>query len=360
VAKVIIFLQVQKKIEFCVFLSIFMYATIKKLLFILPPELAHKVTMKALRLVLQLPVLSSFLTYDAEEELEFLGITFKNRLGMAAGFDKNAEYVDILYKLGFGYVEIGTVTPEPQDGNPRPRLFRLKKDEALMNRMGFNNYGVKVVVENLKNYQGKGYTIGGNIGKNKWTSNEEAHADYLKCFKALYDYVDYFVVNVSSPNTPNLRALQEKDTLITIFEVLHAYRNTQSFSKPILLKIAPDLTGGQLDDIILVYHEMKIDALIVSNTTIDYEVLTHEKEFAYKEKMGGISGKPIAMKTNNVIRYLKEKDTSIKIVGVGGIDSAASAREKLDIGCELLQIYTGFVYKGNGLIKDILEGTTSK
>jgi dihydroorotate dehydrogenase len=288
------------------------------------------------------------------------GISFKNRLGMAAGFDKNAEYVDILDKLGFGYIEIGTVTPESQEGNPKPRLFRLKEEQALMNRMGFNNYGVKKVVENLKKLRGKGYTIGGNIGKNKWTPNEEAHADYLKCFEAMYDYVDYFVVNVSSPNTPNLRALQDKDTLINIFEVLQNYRNNQSKSKPIFLKIAPDLTEGQLDDIISVYHSKNIDALIVSNTTIDYEVLNENKAFAYKEKMGGISGKPIANKTNSVIRYIKTKDKSIKLIGVGGIDSAASAQDKLDLGCDLLQLYTGFVYKGNGLVKEILEGIILK
>jgi dihydroorotate dehydrogenase len=265
-----------------------------------------------------------------------------------------------LHKLGFGYVEIGTVTPEPQEGNPKPRLFRLMDDEALMNRMGFNNRGVKNIVENLKKFQGKGYTIGGNIGKNKWTPNEEAHLDYQKCFEAMYEYVDYFVVNVSSPNTPNLRALQDKDTLIKIFDILQNYRKTQSISKPIFLKIAPDLTEGQLDDIISVYHSQKIDALIVSNTTIDYEVLDKNKAFAYAEKIGGISGKPIAGKTNNVIRYIKSKDKSIKLIGVGGIDNAASAQEKLNLGCDLLQVYTGFVYKGNGLIKEILEGVTSK
>jgi dihydroorotate dehydrogenase len=316
--------------------------------------------MKMLRVALYIPGLNSVLSYQKVDRYNLAGISFKNRLGMAAGFDKNAEYVDILDKLGFGYIEIGTVTPESQEGNPKPRLFRLKEEQALMNRMGFNNYGVKKVVENLKKLRGKGYTIGGNIGKNKWTPNEEAHADYLKCFEAMYDYVDYFVVNVSSPNTPNLRALQDKDTLINIFEVLQNYRNNQSKSKPIFLKIAPDLTEGQLDDIISVYHSKNIDALIVSNTTIDYEVLNENKAFAYKEKMGGISGKPIANKTNSVIRYIKTKDKSIKLIGVGGIDSAASAQDKLDLGCDLLQLYTGFVYKGNGLVKEILEGIILK
>jgi dihydroorotate dehydrogenase len=337
-----------------------MYSLFKFILFLFPPEFAHKLAMKAIRLVLSLPLFNKILTFSYSEPLDFAGIKFKNRLGMAAGFDKNAEYIDLLHKLGFGFVEIGTVTPEPQDGNPKPRLFRLKEDEALMNRMGFNNLGVVKIVENLKRYQKPEYTIGGNIGKNKWTPNEEAHLDYLKCFIPMYDYVDYFVVNVSSPNTPNLRALQDKDTLIKIFEVLQNHRKSQTISKPIFLKIAPDLTDGQLDDIISVYHSMQIDALIVSNTTIDYEVLNHNKAFAYKEKMGGISGKPIASKTNEVLAYLHNKDASLKLVGVGGIDSAESAREKLNLGCELIQVYTGFVYKGNSLIKEILEGITSK
>ena len=359
-AKLIIFHQVRKKIEFCPLEFYTMYSFVKSILFLFSPEFAHKLAMQAIAIVLRIPFLHSFLLYKKLDKIEFAGIEFQNRLGMAAGFDKNADYVDLLHKIGFGYVEIGTVTPEPQDGNPQPRLFRLREDQALMNRMGFNNQGVKKVVENLKKFQGKGYIIGGNIGKNKWTPNEEAYLDYQKCFEAMYNFVDYFVVNVSSPNTPNLRALQDKDTLIKIFNVLQNYRKIQTISKPIFLKIAPDLTDGQLDDIISVYHSQKIDALIVSNTTIDYDVLDKNKDFAYKEKMGGISGKPIAHKTNGVIRYIKSKDKSIKLIGVGGIDGAVSAQKKLDLGCELLQVYTGFVYKGNGLIKEILEGITSK
>jgi dihydroorotate dehydrogenase len=333
-----------------------MYTILKNILFLFPPESAHSITMNMLKWVLKTPIICRLFRYKNNQSIEFCSIQFPNRLGMAAGFDKNASYVDLLHELGFGYVEIGTVTPLPQDGNPQPRLFRLKEDEALMNRMGFNNQGVTQVVENLKKYSGKGYIIGGNIGKNKTTPNEEAHLDYEKCFIPMYDYVDYFVVNVSSPNTPNLRALQDKDTLIKIFETLQSYRHTQSISKPIFLKIAPDLTKGQLNDIIAVYHSMKIDALIVSNTTIDYEVLDQNKAFAYKEKMGGISGKPLADKTNQVINYIRSKDTQIKLIGVGGIDSAATAKEKINLGCDLIQIYTGFVYRGNGLVKEILEG----
>lgn len=332
-----------------------MYFLLKNILFLLPPEIAHEVTMKMLRLVLDIPFLNSFFQSKLGQKVEFCGIQFHNKLGMAAGFDKNASYVDILHKLGFGYVEIGTVTPLPQDGNPQPRLFRLKEDEALMNRMGFNNQGVEKVVENLKKYRGKGFVIGGNIGKNKNTPNEEAHIDYLKCFVPMYDYVDYFVVNVSSPNTPNLRALQDKDTLVKIFETLQAHRQTQTKFKPIFLKIAPDLTHGQLEDIISVYHQMKIDALIVANTTIDYEILDKNKAFTIDQKMGGISGKPIAPKTNAVIAYIRSKDTEIRLIGVGGIDSRASAQDKLDLGCDLIQVYSGFVYKGPRLVREILR-----
>lgn len=332
-----------------------MYSILKNILFVFPPEFAHKIAMNGLRWMFYLPIISKIFKYQCVNEVEFAGIKFPNKLGVAAGFDKNAAYVDLLIQLGFGHVEIGTVTPEPQDGNPQPRLFRLKQDQALMNRMGFNNGGMDFVIENLKRYQGKGYVIGGNIGKNKWTSNEDAHLDYLKCFEGMYDYVSYFVVNVSSPNTPNLRALQEKETLIKIFDTLQNYRKSESIFKPILLKIAPDLNESQLDDIISVYHSHHIDGLIVSNTTIDYEVLNHDKSFAYKEKMGGISGRPILKKSNDVILYLKSKDDSLKIIGVGGIDSKESAESKLSLGCDLIQVYTGFIYKGYGLVREILS-----
>lgn len=311
--------------------------------------------MRGLRFVLRIPVISYLVKSKIDQPILFCGIEFKNRLGVAAGFDKNAEYLNELFAIGFGYVEIGTVTPLPQEGNPQPRLFRLTEDEALMNRMGFNNLGADAVVENLKSYRGKGYIIGGNIGKNKVTPNENAVDDYLICFQKLYDYVDYFVVNVSSPNTPNLRELQEKGMLIKIFETLQSHRKKQSISKPIFLKIAPDLTEAQLDDIISVHDSMTIDALIVSNTTIDYEVLTHQKDFAYAEKMGGISGRPIREKTNQVIQYLKEKNPSMKMIGVGGIDDRFSADEKTALGCDLIQIYTGFIYRGIGLVKEILN-----
>lgn len=330
-----------------------MYSIIKKLLFILSPERAHSFSMFILELLKKVGILK-LISIKTDAVYSFCGLKFKNRLGMAAGFDKNAEYIETLGLLGFGFVEIGTVTPKAQDGNPKPRLFRLKEDQALMNRMGFNNKGVDEIVENLKNTSKKDILIGGNIGKNKLTPNDLAHEDYLICFEKLYDYVDYFVINVSSPNTPNLRELQEKDSLLKIISTLEQCKNLKETKKPIFLKIAPDLTHNQLDEIIEVYNNSILEALIVSNTTIDYEVLNHNKSFAYDQKMGGISGKPISIKCNNVIQYLKEKDSTIKIIGVGGIVDKKSAQDKIDLGCELLQIYTGFIYKGPKLIKEIL------
>ncbi len=332
-----------------------MYSVLKQILFLFEPELAHKIAMVGLRYALKVPIIRNMFQFQHIHEFNFSGIKFKNRLGIAAGFDKNAEYIHELDAIGFGYIEIGTVTPLAQSGNPKPRLFRLKQDEALMNRMGFNNKGADAVVENLKKYVGKGIIIGGNIGKNKNTPNERADEDYRICFEKLYPYVDYFVVNVSSPNTPNLRELQEKDTLVKIFNSLQSYRKLQLIFKPIFLKIAPDLNHDQLDVILDVYDEFKIDALIVSNTTIDYEVLSKDKEFAYFQKTGGISGRPIVKKSNEVISYLKSKNSNIQMIGVGGIDDAPSAKEKFDLGCSLIQVYTGFIYKGTSLIKEILK-----
>lgn len=331
-----------------------MYSIFKTFLFILNPETAHSFSMKCLRILNKFGLLR-LLGQTIHAEYDFCGLKFKNRLGMAAGFDKNAEYIEVLGALGFGYVEIGTVTPLAQEGNPKPRLFRLKQDNALMNRMGFNNKGVDEVVKNLKNTNKKDLIIGGNIGKNKVTPNELAYQDYLICFDKMYDYVDYFVINVSSPNTPNLRELQEKDSLLKIINTLDESRKTKQVKKPIFLKIAPDLTDGQLDEIVEVYTDSILEALIVSNTTIDYEVLTENKAFAIAQKMGGISGAPIQSKCNEVISYLKSKNSTLKIIGVGGINNAESAKTKLDLGCELLQIYTGFIYRGPRLIREILS-----
>lgn len=337
-----------------------MYSIFKFFLFLLPPELAHSLTMSGLKICLKIPLVKYLFRFQKKEGLEFCGIHFPNRLGMAAGFDKNAAYISELVALGFGHIEIGTVTPLGQEGNPKPRLFRLKEDEAILNRMGFNNLGAEQVLENLKKHTQRDYIIGGNIGKNKRTPNEDAYLDYLICFEKLYDYVDYFVVNVSSPNTPNLRDLQDKDMLIQIFQTLQEYRKKQPASKPIFLKIAPDLSHEQLDEIIAVCELMKIDALIISNTTIDYEVLVKNKTFAIEQKMGGVSGKVLFEKSNEVISYIRSKSASIKMVGVGGIHDIASAQHKLDLGCDLIQIYTGFIYKGPKLVRKILNNIKKK
>lgn len=284
-----------------------------------------------------------------------MGLKFKNKIGLAAGFDKNAVLFEQLESFGFGFVEIGTVTPLPQSGNPQPRLFRLKKDEALINRMGFNNDGVDAVVERLKNRKG-GIIIGGNIGKNKVTPNEEAVNDYIICFEKLHDYVDYFVVNVSSPNTPNLRALQEKGPLLEILNELKKRNNEKQTQKPILLKIAPDLTDGQLTDIIDIVKESGIDGIIATNTTIDRNHLKTEKSELESIGNGGLSGKPVGKRSTEVIEFLsKNSKQQIPIIGVGGIYSAKDAQEKIDAGASLVQVYSGFVYEGPGLIKEVAK-----
>jgi len=283
-------------------------------------------------------------------------LKFKNPVGLAAGFDKNAEYIADMTNLGFGFIEIGTVTPKPQPGNDKPRMFRLVPDEALINRMGFNNQGADVAATRLKNLKDrKGLLIGGNIGKNKVTPNEEAVNDYIYCFNALFDYVDYFVVNVSSPNTPGLRDLQEKEPLKHILNTLQSLNIAKSAPKPILLKIAPDLTDSQLDDIVEIVLETQIAGVIATNTTISREGLQSQQELI--NEAGGVSGRPLTKRSTEVIRYLSEKSNkAFPIIGVGGIHSAKDAIEKLDAGASLIQVYTGFIYEGPGLIAKICKG----
>ena len=296
---------------------------------------------------------------DPKLERELFGLKFPNPVGLAAGFDKDAKLYKELANLGFGFIEIGTVTPKPQVGNETPRLFRLKKDSAIINRMGFNNGGVEAAVERLKNNptRKEHVLIGGNIGKNKDTPNEEAVNDYLICFDALFDYVDYFVVNVSSPNTPNLRELQEKKPLTDLLQTLQDRNNSKEKRKPILLKIAPDLTDEQLMDIIEIVSVTKIDGVIATNTTISRDGLSSEN----KKEMGGLSGKPLTKRATEVIRFLSEKSNkAFPIIGVGGIHSAEDALEKLDAGASLIQLYTGFVYEGPGLIKEINKAILNK
>ena len=275
-------------------------------------------------------------------------------MGLAAGFDKDGKYFREMAALGFGFIEVGTVTPKGQVGNPQPRLFRLPQDEALINRMGFNNDGVNALVEQLKKGKPKGVVIGGNIGKNKVTPNEQAAEDYKITFEALFPYVDYFVVNVSSPNTPNLRELQEKDPLTKLLSTLQNLNQAKAQPKPLLLKIAPDLTFSQIDDVIEIAGEVKLDGLIATNTTIDRSNLTTNDTQIESIGAGGLSGAPLRKRATEVIRYIHEKTNGeLPIVGVGGINSAEDALEKIQAGASLVQIYTGLIYQGPTLIKKI-------
>ena len=337
-----------------------MYELIKPLFFKFDPENIHHVVTGGLRRVNQIWGVKSLLKklYQFEDkrlEREVMGLKFKNPLGLAAGFDKNATLIEDFAELGFGFIEIGTVTPLPQPGNEKPRMFRLPQDQGLINRMGFNNQGVDVVAARLKQVDRKGLIIGGNIGKNKITPNEDAVGDYIKCFDRLFDVVDYFVVNVSSPNTPGLRELQEKEPLKHILNTLQQRNMKDGVSRPILLKIAPDLTNSQLDDIIEIVSETKITGVIATNTTLSRENLNSSPTL--KNQSGGLSGKPLSERSTEVIRYLSDKSNkSFVIIGVGGIHSAADALEKIEAGASLIQIYTGFIYEGPALIKRILKG----
>lgn len=331
-----------------------MYKTfIRPFLFQFDPEKIHHFTFWVLKNAFKIPGVSSicrqnFQVNHPDLEREVFGLKFKNPVGLAAGFDKDAKLFKELEGLGFGFVEIGTLTPKAQPGNDKKRLFRLKKDQALVNRMGFNNGGVAAAVERLK--RNKNVLIGGNIGKNKVTPNEDAFDDYAQCFDALFDHVDYFVVNVSSPNTPNLRALQDKEPLTRILQGLQDKNNQKGNSKPILLKIAPDLTDSQLLDIIAIVKETKIAGVIATNTTISREGLLSEN----KKETGGMSGKPIKNRATEVIRFLSVKsEKAFPIIGVGGIHSEEDALEKLEAGASLVQLYTGFIYEGPSLIKRI-------
>lgn len=282
-----------------------------------------------------------------------MGLHFKNPIGLAAGFDKNARFIDEMATLGFGFIEVGTLTPRPQEGNPKPRLFRLYEDKSLVNRMGFNNEGVQAAVARLKKKKAD-IIIGGNIGKNKATPNEQAIEDYEACFHALYEVVDYFTVNVSSPNTPDLRDLQEKEPLKKLLLHLKNLNQQKSVKKPIALKIAPDLNHHQLDDIIDICLELNIDGIIATNTTIEREGLRTNEQKIKKTGAGGLSGKAIRRHSTEVIRYLHKKSGGrIPIIGVGGIFSAHDAAEKLNAGASLVQIYTGFIYEGPSLVRKI-------
>ncbi len=333
------------------------------LLFRFDAETIHHVVTSLLKFAFAIPGVAAicrklYVVNDPRLVRTVFGLPFPNPVGMAAGFDKNGELVSELSDLGFGFVEIGTVTPRPQPGNPRPRLFRLKKDSGLINRMGFNNKGVGPAAERLRHFgQQRGdrnVIVGGNIGKNKDTLNENAFTDYLLSFRELFDAVDYFVVNVSSPNTPGLRDLQEREPLTRLLTGLQQENRQNNTPKPILLKIAPDLTDGQLDDIIGIVGETGIAGVIATNTTISRADLTTDSAVVEQMGAGGVSGLPLRERATAVIRYLHQKSGgSFPIIGVGGIFSPEDAQEKLDAGASLVQVYTSFIYEGPGLAKKI-------
>ena len=331
---------------------------LRPLVFKMDPEKAHYLTFDLMKLALGNAfgqfIGKTVLKYEHPKlKKQLFGLTFENPVGLAAGLDKDAKVFNELAALGFGFIEIGTLTPKPQPGNDKPRLFRLPNDKAIINRMGFNNEGVDAAVIRLKNRKTK-VIIGGNIGKNKVTSNEDAIKDYEYCFNALFDVVDYFVVNVSSPNTPNLRELQDKEPLTHLLNHLQKINNSKPKRKPLLLKIAPDLTNSQLDDIIDIVASTKIDGIVATNTTIAREPLTYPKAQVEAMGMGGLSGKPLTKRSTEVIAYLKTKsNNAFPVIGVGGIHSPEDAIEKIKAGADLIQLYTGFIYEGPALIKNI-------
>jgi dihydroorotate dehydrogenase len=333
-----------------------MYKTfLRPLFFLFSPEKAHHILVH----LLSNPMIRVFLKwlYNYQHrslQTEFAGIRFRNPVGLAAGFDKEAELIDGLAALGFGFIEIGTITPVGQPGNPSPRLFRIPQDEALINRMGFNNKGLESAISNLRKRKNRSVIIGGNIGKNKLTPLENAVEDYEKSFMALFPHVDYFVVNVSSPNTPNLRQLQDKEPLTRLLTTLSRLNNEQSGPKPILLKIAPDLTDAQLDDIIDIVRETGVAGIVATNTTISREGLSLPVHDIEAIGEGGLSGKPLTARATGIIEYISKKTSNqIPIMGVGGIHSPKDAMEKLEAGASLVQIYTGLIYEGPGLIRKI-------
>ncbi|HEY8894068.1 MAG TPA: quinone-dependent dihydroorotate dehydrogenase [Niastella sp.] len=386
-----------------------MYNLLRRLLFCFPTESVHYFSMNMMKMgcsigVIRKSISGQFTPKKGGLSKELFGLRFKNPIGLAAGFDKNALYLTELEALGFGFVEIGTVTPKPQAGNDKPRLFRLPKDKALINRMGFNNDGVQVVAQRLKEWREKQAAIGtaskrgqsanlnvqanansssaqnadfhspltnhhspliigGNIGKNKVTPNEDAWKDYEICFRALFDCVDYFVVNVSSPNTPGLRELQEKDSLRKILSHLQTINQQESGEetnrkpKPILLKIAPDLTPQQIDDVIDLAMEIKLDGLVATNTTISREQLHTTSQELEAIGAGGLSGAPVRQRSTEIVKYIHQKTKGrLPVIASGGIFTAADAKEKLAAGAALVQVWTGFVYEGPSIVKNICSG----
>lgn len=332
---------------------------IRPILFLWPPERVHEMVVKYVKFCSRIPgfitVLKWFYRIKSSNSLNILGLHFPNKVGLAAGFDKNADFFKAFSAFGFGFIEIGTVTPLAQPGNPKPRSFRLPEDLALINRMGFNNLGVDAAVEKLKK-RPEDLIIGGNIGKNTATPNSKAADDYEYCFRKLYDYVDYFVVNVSCPNISDLHELQDQEMLEGILERLSRIRASMSLKKPILLKISPDLNNKQIDETLKIVNSVGIDGIVATNTTISREGLSTDSEFVKKIGNGGLSGLPIRNRSTEIIKYIRAKSgPALPIVGVGGIMSVPDALEKLEAGADLIQVYTGFIYEGPGFVKQIVK-----
>ena len=335
-------------------------SVIRPLAFAMDPERAHYRTMGLFGFGLGLPVVGRALRRSmdpgevASDAVTVAGLAFPHRVGLAAGFDKDGRWLHELQAMGFAFVEVGTVTPKPQLGNPKPRLFRLKEDRGLINRMGFNNGGLDALVERLKR-RPAGLIVGGNIGRNKVTPNEQAADDYHACFVALHPHVDYFAVNVSSPNTPGLRELQDRGPLTALLQRLQEHNRTQAVQRPVFLKIAPDLSNAQLDDIVALVGDTGIDGVIATNTTISREGLRTPAATVEAIGTGGLSGAPVRARSTEVVRYLRERG-DFAIIGVGGIEGGPSAREKADAGADLVQVYSGMVYTGPGIVRDCLQG----
>lgn len=335
-----------------------MYQTLRNLLFLLPAEKAHYFTMQIFKYVSKIGWVQRMFKFEAKP-VTVDGLIYKNKVGLAAGFDKDGKFLNQLYKLNFGFIEVGTVTPRPQGGNPKPRLFRLKHDRALINRMGFNNEGLKALKARLETFRKKerncDMLIGINIGKNKNTPNENAVDDYKKCYSNLYALADFFIVNVSSPNTPNLRELQNKEELKKILSALITIRDSQSDWKPLYLKIAPDLTFDQLDEIIALQREIAFEGIVATNTSIDRSLLQKSnKKIVNEIGAGGISGSVVLKVSNSFVKHIRSK-SDMTIIGVGGIEDKKSAESKFKAGADLIEVYTGFVYSGPGLVKEIGE-----
>ncbi|MFT6826541.1 MAG: dihydroorotate dehydrogenase [Patiriisocius sp.] len=342
-----------------------MYKTLlRPILFSFDPEKVHYFTFSLIKIVHRLGFGGLFRAlYQIKHpslERKLFGIKFSNPVGLAAGFDKNAVLYNELANFGFGFIEVGTITPEGQVGNPKKRLFRLQDDKGIVNRMGFNNEGLEAVISKLKKNKGK-LIIGGNIGKNTQTLPENYTQDYLTCFNALHPYVDYFVLNVSCPNVDSHAKLNDKDYLEELMDAVQKANKTFATQKPILLKIAPDLNESQLDEIVALVIETKLDGVIASNTSTDRKSLTITEERSQEIGNGGLSGQPIKDKSTAVIRYLSQKSNkAFPIIGVGGIHSAEDALEKINAGADLIQIYTGFIYEGPRLIKNINKAILSQ